>query len=280
MSFKKTITIAHSPDSDDIFMFWALKTKKIEDAEFDFEIVAKDIETLNRLATKEVYDLTAISMHAYANFSDKYALLRSGSSFAEKDWGPILVSQKKQTLSDLSKKQIAVPGLLTTAFLLLKLALPDFKPVVMKPEQILPAIQEDKVEAGLLIHEGQIQYKNFGFFLVQNLIEIWKKIAGDLPLPLGGSAVKKSLGQTTMKKLSRLQEQSILFAKNHFEEVKAYLQEVNPVLNDHEMTQYLSWYANDRTVDLKEDGKKALEILFATAFEKGLIQRKVDIQII
>jgi len=274
------ITIAHSPDSDDIFMFWALKTKKIPNADFDFKIMAQDIETLNQLATKARYDITAISMHAYAYLSNRYALLSSGSSFAEKDWGPILVSKKKQTLSDLSKKQIAVPGLWTTAFLLLKMALPDFEPVVMKPENILPAIQDNRVEAGLLIHEGQICYKDFGVFLIQNMIEVWKKIAGDLPLPLGGSAVKKSLGQTVMKKLSRLQKQSILFARHHFEEAKAYVRHENPVLNDQGLTKYLGWYANDRTVDLGEDGKKALEVLFATAFEKGLIPQKVEIEII
>lgn len=274
------IKIAHSPDTDDIFMFAALKTGKLTHPEFEFEIISEDIETLNQKAHEEIYDITAISIHAYAHLADKYALLSSGASMAEKDWGPILVAKENFLLSDLKNKKIAVPGKETTAYLFLKMMLPHFEPLVLRPEKILNAVRSNQVQAGLLIHEGQIQYQEFGFFCIAKIIDTWRKIAKDLPLPLGGSAIKKSLGQNVMKKLSDLQRQSIDYGHENFAATKKYVMGVNPVLKSGDVDRYLSWYVNDRTLNFGEEGKKALEILFQTAFAKGLLPKLVDIEIV
>lgn len=280
MPGKGHISIAHSPDTDDIFMFYALKTGKINDPDFDFDFVSADIETLNRLALTEKYDITALSMHAWAHASDKYAILSSGASLAEKDWGPSVVAKKQIPLASLAGKKIAIPGEWTTASLVLRMMLPEFVPVVMKPEEILPAVKNGLVEAGLLIHEGQILYRDFGLNIITRLIDYWRGLAGGLPLPLGISAVKKSLGAKVMQRLSALQKKSILYALQHFEDAKKYLMGVNPVLSEKDVDRYLSWYVNQRTVDLGESGREAMELLFQMALEKKMISKAVKIEIV
>lgn len=277
---RQTIKIAHSPDTDDLFMFYALKEGKIQASNYNFEIIGKDIEELNQMAKDEIYDITAISVHAYAHLFKEYALTASGFSMAEKDWGPMVVCKENCSLLDLKGKRIAVPGLWTTAYLLLRLGLKDFQPIVIPAEQILEAVQNKEVDAGLIIHEGQIQYKEMGLHQIHKVIDTWKNIAGDLPLPLGASAVKQALGQEKKTELARLQKESIVFGKEHYEDAKAWVLKQHPALTNKDADQYLSWYVNDRTVDLGTDGEKALGILFDKAFEAGIIDKKIEVEIV
>lgn len=277
---KRLIRIAHSPDTDDIFMFYALCTKLITHPDYEFEISAHNIDKLNHVAHEEIYDITAVSIHAFAHLQDKYALLSSGASMAEKNYGPMLVAKHEYELKDLQNKKIAVPGETTTAFLLLKMALPDFHYVVMPPEKILDAIANNEITAGLLIHEGQIQFNNYGFKVIHRVLNTWRSLAGYLPLPLGGSAVKKSLGEKVMKDLSELQKKSIRYGLEHHVEAREYCLKLNPVLSEVDADRYLSWYVNDRTLDFGEDGRKALKVLFDAAFKQRLIPNPVSVDLI
>lgn len=276
---KRRIRIAHSPDTDDIFMFYALKTGKIVHPDFEFEIVGDDIEALNRMASDEVYDITAISMHAYARLSSKYALLSSGASMAEKDYGPVVVA-KDGEIGDLKGKVIGVPGELTTAFLLLKMAVPEFNYVVLKPTTILESLIRGEIDAGLIIHEGQIQYRELGLKIVHRVMDTWRKLAGELPLPLGGSAIKKSLGETLIRTLSDLQKESIAYGLSHRDDAIAYCHKVNPVLSRADMDRYLNWYVNRRTLDIGDEGRVALEILYREAFDRKLLPDTIKIEIV
>lgn len=276
---KRLIRIAHSPDTDDIFMFYALKTGKIVHPDFEFEITGEDIEALNRMASDEVYDITAISMHAYAHLADKYTLLSSGASMAEKDYGPVVVA-KDGKLSDFKDKLIGVPGELTTAFLLLKMAMPEFNYVVLKPVAILEALLRGEIDAGLIIHEGQIQYHELGLKIVHRVMDTWRELAGDLPLPLGGSAVKKSLGDSLVRELSNLQKNSIEYGLAHRDDAIAYCHKVNPVLSRADMDRYLNWYVNRRTLDIGDEGRTALEILYNEAFTRKLLPDAIKIEIV
>lgn len=277
---KKLIKIAHSPDSDDAFMFYALKNGKIVAPNYDFDIERRDIEELNHLAKDEVYDITAISIHAYAHLTDHYALTSSGASMAEKDYGPLVVSKNNYSPQDLKKLTVAVPGEWTTAFLMLKLIEPEFNHIVVPFEEIMDVVNNGDADAGLIIHEGQLQYEKMGFKKILCLIDNWKALAGDLPLPLGGNAIKKRLGYDTMKELSTLQKESILYAMENPQEARNEALQFKRDLTKEEADKYLSWYANERTVDMGEDGVKAIELLFNMAYENKLIPKKINLEII
>src|SRR5258708_23142656 len=200
---QRTISLAHSPDSDDAFMFYALATNKIETGSFEFEHVLKDIQTLNEEARKGTYDVTAISFHAYAYGGGKYALLPQGASMGD-NYGPIIVDSEDLDPSELSKVKIAVPGTLTSAFLALSIYLPDFKYEVVPFDQIIDAVTEGRCDAGLLIHEGQLFYHNLGLKKVLDLGEWWHEHTGGLPLPMGGNAIRRDLGKETISEVSAL----------------------------------------------------------------------------
>lgn len=261
-------------------MFYALKEGLVSSADFACEFVAEDIGILNAQAKDEIYDITALSFHAYAHVSDKYAILSSGASMAEKDYGPMIVTTRPISLHDLTQKKIAVPGLLTTATLLLRMMLPNFTPVPMPANQILDAVCSKQVDAGLVIHEGQIHYQNRGLHIAGRVIQYWQSFAGQLPLPLGLSAVKKSLGPDTMQKLAELQKQSIAYAFEHRQEALAFARQAAPELSLAEADHYLNWYANKRTLHLGNEERLAILTLFNTAFAKGLIHKPVKIEII
>lgn len=283
MTSKQKIKIAHSPDSDDAFMFYALKHGKITSEKYEFEIERRDIEELNQLAKDEVYDITAISMHAYAHLSDKYVLTKSGASMAEKDYGPMVIARNDSEICtnlDLINKKIAVPGLWTTACLVLRMMATNVEVMPMPFDQIMDAVSERKVDAGLIIHEGQLVYENMGFKKIAGLIDYWKGIAGNLPLPLGGSAVKKSLGDKVMSELSDLQAQSIAYAMQNPQEARDYALTFKRDLNAAQADQYLGWYANERTLDMGEEGKKAIELLFLTAYDSGLLRQKIEVEVL
>ena len=274
------IKIAHSPDTDDIFMFYGIENGLISAPDLEFETHADDIETLNHQAKEEIYDITAISIHAYAYLADKYAILSSGASMAEQDWGPLLIAKEGTSISSLKGKTIAIPGEWTTANLLLKFMIPEFNPLVKKPEEIIGAVESGEAEAGLLIHEGQIHQREHGVEVIAKVIDQWRSMAGDLPLPLGASAVKKSLGQDMMQRLSDMQKESIEIGMKNFEDAKAYTMKRNPVLSSENCDEYLSWYVNDRTLDYGDEGRKALNLLFKKAFEHDFIPHPIEIEII
>lgn len=277
---KTLIRIAHSPDSDDAFMFYAIATGKLVSDKYDFEVIRRDIEELNQAAFDQTYDITALSIHAYAKLADKYVLTASGTSMAEKNYGPMLVAKTKLDAKHLKGKTIAVPGALTTAFLMLRILEPDFTPVFMNFDLILEAVLQNKVDAGLLIHEGQLQYEQLGLTKIIGLNEVWQSFAGTLPLPLGGNAIKRSLGLQTIQELSALQKQSIEYANAHAEDARNYAMQFKRDLTAEEADLYLSWYANDRTLDMGADGQKAIALLFETAVQKGVLHQAPELTVI
>jgi len=261
-------------------MFYALKNGKVTSPDFEFEIERRDIEELNHVAQDGYYDITAISIHAYAHLSDRYALTSSGASMAENDYGPMIVAKKAYTKEDLKDLTIAIPGEWTTAFLVLKLIEPGIKHIAVPFDQIMDMVNNGDADAGLIIHEGQLQFEKMGFKQVMCLIDEWKTLAGDLPLPLGGNAIKKSLGLDTIKELSKIQKQSIIYATEHADEARDYALQFKRDLSLKDADKYLGWYANSRTVDMGEDGVQAIELLFNLAFENGLIPNKINLEII
>uniref|UniRef100_A0A7C2V3L2 1,4-dihydroxy-6-naphtoate synthase n=1 Tax=Hydrogenobacter sp. TaxID=2152829 RepID=A0A7C2V3L2_9AQUI len=266
------IRIAHSPDSDDAFMFYALTAGKIYTDGLQIEHVLADIETLNREALKGTYEISAISFHAYPYVADKYLVLPSGGSVGE-GYGPIVVS--KQALNSLKGKRIGVPGKLTTAFLVLKLYEPDFEEVVMPFDQILLAVQEGRVDAGLVIHEGQLSYVDKGLKKIVDLGQWWQEKTG-LPLPLGCNVVRKDLGTENIRKIERLMKESIRYALEHREEAIEFAREyARDIKEDMERTnRFVGMYVNHRTLDYGEDGRDAVRLLLKLGVERGII--KVD----
>lgn len=274
------IRIAHSPDTDDLFMFYALREKKLALAGFTFEFDSADIETLNRRAKDGVYDITALSACAYPFVARHYALLSSGASVAEIDHGPVVVARGPLKTKEFAEKVVAVPGDMTTSRILLKLAFPKLKTRVMHPPEILIAVADGTVGAGLVIHEGQILYESMGLTVVHRLLDTWRGFAGDTPLPLGMNAVRVELGDKVMRALSELQRESILYAMQHRDEARDWCVERNPVLTTGEANRYLDWYANRRTLDLGDDGREGLKLLLERAARAGLVPRVRDVQIV
>jgi 1,4-dihydroxy-6-naphthoate synthase len=274
---QRTISLAHSPDSDDAFMFYALATNKIETGDLEFEHVLKDIQTLNEEARKGTYDVTAISFHAYAYVADKYALLPHGASIGD-NYGPILVASEHLDPSDLSKVKIAVPGTLTSAFLALSIYTPDFKYEVMPFDQIIDAVTEKRCDAGLLIHEGQLFYDNLGLHKVLDLGEWWHEHTDGLPLPMGGNVIRRSLGKETISEVSGLLKESIQYSLDNREDALQYAmqfaREMDPALAD----RFVAMWVNDLTLDYGERGREAVRRLLAEGHERGIIPHAVDVQ--
>src|SRR5829696_6805445 len=209
----RTITVAHSPDSDDAFMFYGLATNKIDTGGLRFEHVLEDIQTLNEKATRGVYDVTAISFHAYAYVEDKYALLPHGASIGD-GYGPIVVAREPYGVGDIRRLKVAVPGTMTSAFLALRILQPEFEYVVVPFDQIIAAVQAGDADAGLLIHEGQLFYQRLGLHKVVDLGEWWKG-RHDLPLPMGGNVIRRGLGGETIRRVSAYLHASIRYSLEH-----------------------------------------------------------------
>ncbi len=260
------IRIAHSPDADDAFMFYALAKNLIPTGDYQFEHILKDIETLNQEALKGTYEITAISYHAYPYIADKYALMTCGSSVGD-GYGPILVA--KNNLPSLQGKRIAVPGKLTTAYLALKLYLKDFDPVFINFDEIIPAVKKGQVEAGLIIHEGQLTYEREGLFKLVDLGEWWQEETG-FPLPLGGNAIRKDLGEKT-EEVAQLVKESIKFSLSNRGEALNYALSFGRGLNEKDGDRFVGMYVNEWTVDLGEKGKEAVELLLKSGAKKGII---------
>jgi 1,4-dihydroxy-6-naphthoate synthase len=273
------IVCAHSPDSDDAFMFYALATKKVRSHILNFQHVLEDIETLNRKAQEGRYELTAISYHAYPYVADKYILMASGSSVGD-GYGPMVVSTKStMTPEDLKGKRIAIPGTMTTAFLTLKLFEPDFVPVVMPFDQILQAVKDHEVDAGLIIHEGQLTYGSGGLFSVVDLGR-WFKQKYDLPLPLGANALRRDLSPEVQSECTRLMREGIQYSLEHREEALNYAlqfsRDLDPALAD----QFVGMYVNHYTQDGGDIVPRAAQKLLDLGYEAGLIPHKTIIEVL
>jgi 1,4-dihydroxy-6-naphthoate synthase len=274
---KQTISVAHSPDSDDAFMFYALATNKIETGNLEFEHVLKDIQTLNEDARKGIYDVTAISFHAYAYVADKYALLPHGASIGD-NYGPIVVANEELDPTDLSQVKIAVPGTLTSAFLALSIYNPNFKYEVVPFDQIIEAVTEKRCDAGLLIHEGQLFYQDLGLHKVLDLGEWWHKHTGGLPLPMGGNAIKRDLGPDTIREVSSLLKEGIQYSLDNREDALQYAmqfaREMDPALAD----RFVAMWVNDLTLDYGERGREAVRRMLTEGHERGIIPHAVTVE--
>jgi 1,4-dihydroxy-6-naphthoate synthase len=274
----KVITVAHSPDSDDAFMHYALAEQKIPSEGIEFRHLLKDIETLNRWALEGRYEVSAVSIHAYAYLADKYALLSHGASMGDK-YGPIVVAREPVTMEDLKGKRIGIPGKMTTAYLALMLAAPDFEPVEIAFDRIIDEVKAGTVEAGLLIHEGQLTYGSEGLHKVLDLGEWWHEETG-LQLPLGGNAIRRDLGPELTAKVSRLLHESIRYALEHREEALSYAMQFARDMPEHLADRFVGMYVNDVTLDYGEDGRRAVRLLLDRAFERGLIPNKVEVEFV
>lgn len=274
----REITIAHSPDSDDAFMFYGLATNKVRSTGIRYTHTLCDIETLNRKAREGdgFYDVTAISFHAYPYIQDKYALLPSGGSVGE-GYGPMIVSRRPYSELEIKSKRIAVPGKLTTAYLALRLFAPGIETEVVPFDQIIPQVLEGRYEAGLIIHEGQLTFDKAGLYRIVDMGRWWQKVTG-LPLPLGGNAIRRSLGPKLMSKVSAALRESIQYALDHREEALAYAMQFARDLDSASADKFVGMYVNERTLDYGPDGREAVRRLLEMGHHAGIIpyQVKVD----
>ena len=274
----KEIVCAHSPDSDDAFMFYGLATKKIRSKSVNIQHVLDDIETLNRKAMQGVYDLTAISYHAYPYVADKYVLMASGSSIGD-GYGPMVIATKPMTPEDIKGKRIAIPGKMTTAYLALKIFEQDFEPVVIPFDKIPDAVQEHSVDAGLVIHEAQLTYGRGGFHNVLDLGRWWKKTY-DMPLPLGANALLRSLEPEIQTECCRLMRESIQYALDNHEEALNYAMQFARDMEAPLAEKFVGMYVNHYTVDAGDIIPKAAQRLLDMGFEAGLIPHRITVEFI
>jgi 1,4-dihydroxy-6-naphthoate synthase len=264
------ISIAHSPDSDDAFMFYGLATNKVRVPGYRFSHTLCDIETLNRRALDEAFfDVTAISFHAYPYLQENYTLMGCGGSVGE-DYGPMIVSSKPLSLEDLGRIKIAVPGTLTTAYLALKIFNPAIQTETVPFDQIIPAIQSGTYDAGLIIHEGQLTYSASGLNKILDLGVWWREKTG-LMLPLGGNAIRRSLGAEKHKIISKALRDSIQHALDHREEALEYAMQFARDLDVRLASRFVSMYVNERTLDYGADGREAIRTLLKMGHERGII---------
>jgi 1,4-dihydroxy-6-naphthoate synthase len=272
----REITVAHSPDSDDAFMFYGLATNKVRVPGLRFAHTLCDIETLNRKAMEGVYDVTAISFHAYPYIQDHYALLPNGGSVGDA-YGPMIVSHHPYSTSEIKHKRIAVPGTLTTAYLVLRLFAPGIETDVVPFDQIIPQVLEGKHDAGLIIHEGQLTYDKSGLHRIVDLGKWWHKITG-LPLPLGGNAIRRSLGPEVMSSVASAIKESIQYALDHRDEALAYAMQFARDLDTQLADKFVGMYVNERTLDYGPDGREAVRRLLDMGHKAGIIphEAKVD----
>jgi 1,4-dihydroxy-6-naphthoate synthase len=274
----RTITVAHSPDSDDAFMFYGLATNKLDTGNLKFEHTLKDIQSLNDDAKNGVFDVTAISFHAYAYISDKYALLPHGASIGDK-YGPIVVSREPRSAEDIGKMKIAIPGELTSAFLALRLYNQDFEYEVVPFDEIIEAVQKGRVDAGLLIHEGQLFYKQIGLDKVLDLGEWWFEKTG-LPLPMGGNVIRRDLGEDLMKEVSKCLKRSIEFSLENREDALAYAMQFARDMSPELADRFVAMWVNNLTLDYGERGREGVRRLLQEGFEKGIIKNKVEVEFV
>jgi 1,4-dihydroxy-6-naphthoate synthase len=274
----REITIAHSPDSDDAFMFYGLATNKVRVPGLKFTHTLTDIETLNRKAMQGVYDVSAISFHAYPYVQDKYALMSCGGSVGEQ-YGPMIVASRPVAPDELPRMTIAVPGTLTTAYLALKLFAPHIDTTVVPFDRIIPEIVAGRFEAGLIIHEGQLTYESSGLCKVLDLGKWWHELTG-LPLPLGGNAIRRELGRETMATVTQALRDSIQYGLDHREEALAYAMQFARDLDTQKADRFVGMYVNERTLDYGADGKEAVVRLLEMGYRAGIIPHLPQVEFV
>ncbi len=274
----REITIAHSPDSDDAFMFYGLATNKVLVPGLRFTHTLSDIQSLNQKAIEGdgVYDVTAISFHAYPYLQEKYALMTCGGSVGE-GYGPMVVAPRAYSLDEITKKKIAVPGKLTTAYLALKLLAPGIESEVVPFDQIIPSLLEGKYEAGLIIHEGQLTYDRSGLHRIVDLGKWWSQTTG-LPLPLGGNAIRRNLGPELISSVSMALRDSIKYALDHRDEALAYAMQFARDLDPQLADRFVGMYVNERTLDYGPDGKEAIRRLLEMGYRAGIISVEPQVE--
>lgn len=270
----RVITVGHSPDPDDAFMFFGLATGKVKLEGIRIEHLLEDIQSLNRRAMNAELEVTAISAHAFPSVAESYWIMRTGASMGE-GYGPVIISRNYRSLAELKGKTVATPGELTTATLLFKIFTEGIRHVDMPFDTIMEAVDSGAVDAGLLIHEGQLTYRSLGYNKVLDFGEFWKREAGGLPLPLGLDVVRKNVGMPLAQKLSLGLKESIAYGYTHPAEAIPYAMQwgrgIDPKLGE----RFVKMYVSELTIDMGESGKRALELLFRMGLDRGLIP-KVD----
>jgi 1,4-dihydroxy-6-naphthoate synthase len=266
------IRVAHSPDSDDAFMFYALANDLIDTGDLRFEHVLSDIETLNKEAFRGTYEVTAVSIHAYAHLDDRYALLSSGASMGDA-YGPVVVSREPMTATGLETAEVAIPGTLTSAALALEMWHPGLTTVVLPFDAIVPAVMSGEVAAGVVIHEGQLTWDDEGLHRIVDLGVWWADETDGLPLPLGGNVVRRDLGDEMTARLARLLRQSIQYSLDHREAALDYALDYGRGLDRDKADTFVGMYVNELTVDYGERGRRAVRIFLERAHSEGLIPR-------
>jgi len=272
------LTLGHSPDPDDAFMFYGLATGQVDTGGLEFEHVLQDIQTLNERATRGELHVTAISIHAYCYVLDKYALLPSGCSMGDQ-YGPMIVATKALPRDELAESLIAVPGTMTTAFLALKMYLPRFRHVVVPFDQIFRAVKEGRADAGLIIHEGQLTYQREGLQLHADLGRWWFETTG-LPLPLGGNVVRKDLGKPLMEHIAAIVKASIRYGLDHRAEAVAHAMQYARDMDAKLADRFVGMYVNDWTLDYGERGREAIRTLLRRGYEAGAVPKPVELEFV
>jgi len=272
----RTITVAHSPDSDDAFMFYGLATNKLDTGSLNFTHVLKDIQTLNEEAFRGTYDVTAVSFHAYAYIADKYLLLPHGASIGD-NYGPILVSREPAKAADISTLKIAVPGTLTSAFLALRIFNADFKYEVVPFDKIIDAVKSGQCDAGLLIHEGQLFYESIGLHKVLDLGEWWHERTG-LPLPMGGNVIRRELGPEIIRQVSHCLSESIRYSLANRDDALAYAMQFARDMDTDLADRFVAMWVNDLTLDYTDRGREAVQRMLMEGFERGIIPNRPTVE--
>lgn len=272
---RKILRVGHSPDPDDAFMFYGLAYDYVKIDDYKIEHVLEDIQSLNVRAFKGELEVTAISAHVYPYVQDKYYIMRTGASMGI-GYGPILISKKEFSLEDLKGKKIAHPGDYTTATLLAKIYLDEFIPVAMPFDEIMNAVKNDEVDAGIVIHEGQIIYQDLGFKKILDFGELWEKETS-LPLPLGLDVVRKDLGLELAEKISIKLRESIEYGYKNLHEAVKYALNFGRGLSFELGEKFIRMYVNELTIDMGQEGERALQLLFDKSYDRGLIPSKVDV---
>ena len=280
---KTTLTLGHSPDPDDAFMFYALAKELIPTHGFRFQHVLQDIQTLNERATRGELDITAVSIHAYAYVSDKYALLPSGASMGD-GYGPMLVARQKFSRAEILKRKIAVPGTMTSAFLALQLWLGkparELNYIVVPFDQIFAAIKSGIADVGLIIHEGQLTYQNEGLVVCEDLGIWWGGQNGGLPLPLGGNVIHKKFDPATRREISGILTASIQFSLDHRAEAVQHALQVARDMGSELADKFVGMYVNHWTLDYGERGRESIRRFLGQAFERGLISHRQELEFV
>ena len=276
MTGKIQMKLGHSPDADDAFMFYAIDKKKVSSEIVDFIQVVEDIQSLNKRALNKELEVTAISAHGYLKVQNDYRIMSCGASMGE-GYGPIVVAKEK--IDSLEGKRIGVPGMLTSAYLQLSIYADGFIPVEMPFDEIMPAVQMGDIETGLLIHEGQLTYKDAGLELLFDLGELWANET-TLPLPLGLNVVRRDIDEIYQREAHRVHKESIEYALSNKDEALEYAMEWGRGMGHDVGEKFVLMYVNDYTVDLGEKGKAAHELLFNKAYEKGIITEKPRLDVL